>query len=190
MNVLEACKDYGIEYLTHFTNVYNLKSILTYGLLSVNNMKNNNIKYFCSDNNRFDNALDYISVSTSIINKKMLYKKVQNNQNNLNIWVIFVLDINVLNDKLNDCCYCYQNAASKEISVVLKNNPGELNNEFYFRKFLGSNDEQKEILIKNKIDLKYIKAIVVKNYNDKDLINNILLSMGLNIPIVCKSAMF
>lgn len=190
MNNSKLFKDSGIEFLTHFTSVYNIKSILKNGILSVTNMKNNNIKYTNTDNNRFDNQLNFISVSTNAINKKMLFKKVHNNVGNLNIWVIIILDLSLLDDSNLDIYYCYKNAATSEINSILREDMKRLKDKKIICKFLESDDIQKEILIKNKISKEYIKCIVVKNQNDKDIVNSILLSESSSIPIICKSEMF
>lgn len=190
MNIQEIFKKNKIDYLTHFTSIYNLESILENGLLSVNYMNKNNIQYSNNDNNRFDNQLNYISVSTSEINKKMLYKKYHNNERNLNIWIILVLDLSLLLDLSMNIYYCYKNAASSEISMLLKNNAEIFKTTSYINKFLNSNDIQKEILIKDSIPVKYIKGIIIKNQNDKDIVSNILNSKKINIPVICKSEMF
>lgn len=183
-------KNNKVDYLTHFTNIYNLKSIIKNGILSVEYMNNNNIKYNKTDKNRFDEQLNFISISTNCINKKMLYKKICNNIEGLNIWIILILDLSLLDDLKTDIYFCYKNAASFEIKNILMTNKEKLNTPPFLNKFLISDDIQKEILVKNRIPIEYVKGIIVKNPNDKDIVNNILLSEGKTIPIICKRDMF
>ena len=42
----------------------------------------------------------------------------------------------------------------------------------------------------NKIDKEYIKCIVVKKQNDRDVVNSIVSSLNINIPVICKNEMF
>ena len=58
------------------------------------------------------------------------------------------------------------------------------------KRFLTSGDIQKEILFENKIDKRYIKCIVVKNQNDRDIVKSIVSSLNINIPVICKNEMF
>ncbi len=190
MNNSLLFKKHGIDFLTHFTSIYNLESILNNGILSVENMKKNNIKYVNTDKNRFDAQLNYISVSTNIINKRMLYKKEHNNTNNLNIWIILVLDLSLLDNSNNNIYYCYKNAATSEINFLLKTNKEKLIGMDSIKSFLTSDDIQKEILFENKIDKNYIKCIVVKNQNDRDIVKSIVSSLNINIPVICKNEMF
>ena len=180
-------KENKIEYLTHFTSIYNLQSILKNGILSVDYMNKNNIVYSRTDKNRFDNQLDFISVSLNVINKKMLYKKIYNNKRLLNIWVILILDLTLLDTIDTDMYYCYKNASSSEIKTLLREDSKQLMD---INKFLVSEDIQKEILIKERISVKYIKGIVVKDFNEKDIVNSLVVASGRNIPIICKREMF
>ena len=63
---MKILKDNNLNYLYHFTNIVNLDSILKHGILSVQEMKERNIKYSCTDPNRNDNQLDCISLSLNI----------------------------------------------------------------------------------------------------------------------------
>ena len=88
MSFCEILLNNGIEYLTHFTNIENLESILTNGIRSVDYMKKHKIEYNNNDEYRFDNQLNLISISLNEINYKMLYKKQVKNKNQINSWVI------------------------------------------------------------------------------------------------------
>ena len=64
----------GVKHLYHFTNIDNLSSILRHGILSVNKLRSNGIKYFYNDPNRYDGNPDAISISISFPNSKLFYK--------------------------------------------------------------------------------------------------------------------
>lgn len=189
--VVDIFKKNDIKYFLHFTSVYNLKSILTNGLLSIKQMQEKSILYNNSDNNRFDNKLDYISISANEINKKMLFKKIMNNDNNkANIWVILIIDLSVLNDNTKDFLYCKDNASTSEIYNILQSNPNILKNDESLINFIESDNPQKEILVRNNIDVKYIKGIIVKEQNDIDIVKYILSGLNLDIPVICKKDKF
>lgn len=190
MNYNQLLKLKNINYLTHFTNIENLKSILTNGILSVDYMNKNNIKYTFSDNNRFDNQLNLISLSLNKINNKMLYKKIKQNQNKLNIWIVLILDNTLLDDSNLKCYFCDKNAASTEINTILKKDKNILSNIDSLNSMIESKDSQKEILIEGKISAEYIKKIVVKDMNDYDLVKYILKENNQNIEVVYNKEIF
>ena len=183
-------RENNIKYLTHFSSIYNLESILNNGLLSVKYMNNNNIKFYNSDSNRFDNQLELISLSSNIINKKMLFKKNMFNKQNLNIWFVIIIDLEVLDDNSLKFYYCKTNAASCEMNSLLRNNINYLTTENSIKEYINSTSDQKEILVKGTILPKYFKGLVVKNNNDIDLVKKIVKSLNLDIPVICNKALF
>ena len=68
MSFCEMLLNNNIEYLTHFTNIENLESILTNGIRSVEYMKTHKIEYNNNDEYRFDNQLNLISIYLNEIN--------------------------------------------------------------------------------------------------------------------------
>lgn len=190
MSFCEMLLNNNIEYLTHFTNIENLESILTNGIRSVEYMKTHKIEYNNNDEYRFDNQLNLISISLNKINYKMLYKKQMKNKNQINSWVILKLKTSLLDDKKENVYFCEKNAASTEVNSILRKNRKELNTKEAFMNMLNSNDKQKEILVEETIESYYIESIVVRNIRDFDLVKYILGKCNKNIQIVCKQEMF
>ena len=58
-----------IKYLIHFTDAENIQSIRENGILSVEQLKNTGLSFKANDENRYEAALDYISLSVSGINQ-------------------------------------------------------------------------------------------------------------------------
>lgn len=190
MSFSEILLNNNIYYLTHFTNIENLESILINGIKSVQYMKTHKIKYSHNDEYRFDNQLNLISISLNEINYKMLYKRKKKNNNQINSWVILKLKTCLLDDKKDKVYFCKENAASTEINVILKRNSKELNTNDALTKMLRSSDNQKEILVEETIETYYIESIIVENIRDYDLVKFILKKSKKNIPVICKKDMF
>ena len=190
MSFWELLLNNNIEYLTHFTNIENLESILTYGIRSVEYMTVHKIEYNNNDEYRFDNQLNLISISLNEINYKMLYKKQMKNKSQINSWVILKLKPSLLDDKKEKIFFCEKNAATTEINNLLRKNRNELSTKEAFIKMLNSTDNQKEILVEETIESSYIESIVVRNISDYDLVKYILKKCNKNIPILCKQEMF
>ena len=190
MSFCEILLNNGIEYLTHFTNIENLESILTNGIKSVDYMKKHKIEYNNNDEYRFDNQLNLISISLNEINYKMLYKKQVKNKNQINSWVILKLKTSLLDDKKEKVYFCEKNAASSEVNSILRKNRKELNTKEAFMNMLNSNDNQKEILVEETIESYYIESIIVRNISDFDLVKYVLRKCNKNIQVVCKQEMF
>ena len=72
--ILISAKKRGIEHCVHFTNVLNLPSILSYGLLSKADLEYNWIDYNYNDDLRLDDLEEAISVSITSPNYKMFYQ--------------------------------------------------------------------------------------------------------------------
>ena len=181
MSFCEILLNNGIEYLTHFTNIENLESILTNGIRSVDYMKKHKIEYNNNDEYRFDNQLNLISISLNEINYKMLYKKQVKNKNQINSWVILKLKTSLLDDKKEKVYFCEKNAASSEVNSILRKNRKELNTKEAFMNMLNSNDNQKEILVEETIESYYIESIIVRNISDFDLVKYVLRKCNKNI---------
>ena len=112
--ILISAKKRSIEHCVHFTNVLNLPSILSYGLLSKADLKYNWIDYNYNDDLRLDDLEEAISVSITSPNYKMFYQLRCNNPSKS--WVVLVLDsMQILN---LDCAFCYTNAANISVSSI------------------------------------------------------------------------
>lgn len=71
--IREFCLDRDIKEVVHFTHKANLENILTYGLLSRDELNRRNIKYKITDFYRIDEMMDGICLSISFPNYKYLY---------------------------------------------------------------------------------------------------------------------
>lgn len=112
--IYTAAKKRGIEHCIHFTNVLNLPSILSYGLLSKVDLEYNLIEYNYNDDLRLDDLEESISVSITSPNYKMFYQLRLDNPSK--DWVVLILDsMQILN---LDCAFCYTNAANSIISSI------------------------------------------------------------------------
>lgn len=112
--ILAFAKERGIEHFIHFTNVLNLPSILSQGLLPRSTLDYNLCDYIHNDDLRLDGLEESISVSITSPNYKMFYKlRCDNPSQN---WVVLVLDATQI---LNlDCAFCYTNAAHSSVSSI------------------------------------------------------------------------
>lgn len=113
-----------IKYLTHFTHVSNLESIMNNGLLSVESLNHNKFIFEKNDDKRIDDRLNATSLSVSFPNYKMFskYRLYQVNRPNM---VVLLIDSSVILYK--NCLFCSENAAKKSISsssdeILMSNN--------------------------------------------------------------------
>jgi len=185
-------KERDIKYLVHFTNLNNLESIIKNGILSKKLLEDKKIVYYNTDEMRLDNQLDYISTSITFPNYKMFCKKRE--EIKLQDWIILKIDSQIIIDKL-DSLFLEHNSSDKEIrglilqkkeyfmsNKALKN----LFNDYVYIKGIKRTREnslispnmttnpQAEVMIKDWIDIKYIKAIVVNDNSKKEKVRKIL----------------
>ncbi|MBJ6362485.1 DarT ssDNA thymidine ADP-ribosyltransferase family protein [Paenibacillus sp. GCM10012307] len=109
----EVVNEYGIEYLVHFTQAKNLKSIFKHGLLSVDELDGKELSYEFNDSHRLDGHTDAICLSIEFPNYKMFYK-YRNQDRNVD-WVVLGVEKKVLWKK--KCAFCVENAASANITA-------------------------------------------------------------------------
>lgn len=112
--IMISVQERKIEHFIHFTNVLNLPSILSNGLLSKDILDYNWIEYNYNDDLRLDELSDSISLSISSPNYKMFYQLRCNNPSRN--WVVLVLDAQQILD-LN-CAFCFTNAANSFVSRI------------------------------------------------------------------------
>lgn len=166
----------GIKALVHFTRVSNVPSILSSGLLPIDECWDNQIYPRLADGVRYDGHRDSICVSISFPNYKMFYRKQCDDP--LAGWAILTISPDVLWE--NDCSFVPGNAASNEhksrnrrdgvgdlvamFSEISINAAGvsvrrdQLNIPLRY-----STDPQAEVLIFGGIDRKKIIGIYVKD---------------------------
>ena len=96
-----------IKKLVHFTDVRNSSCIKKHGLLSIEELKKQNLKYFYNDEQRLDNLPNFISLSVTNINSFLLNAF---NERNKRAWIRFDIDPKVL--LRADNFFFHTNAAS------------------------------------------------------------------------------
>lgn len=173
--ILTFAENRGIEHCIHFTNVLNLPSILSYGLLSKSDLEYNWIDYNYNDDLRLDDLENSISVSITSPNYKMFYQLRCNNPSKR--WAVLVLDaMEILN---LDCAFCYTNAANISVSSIpLTERKTYISFKSMFEERegqatrammkLSSNeptDPQAEILVFDSIPTSAIQFVLFNDYN-------------------------
>ena len=178
-----AVKKRGIKVVWHFTRRQNLESILEHGLISRQELEENNYGAKFSDEVRCDGHEDAICASISFPNYKMFYPKRLEFPND--DWVIIALCPSVLWKK--DCGFCIDNAANAKMAKIpLQTKKSMQSFEGMFaeieekptRADLGLKDlcttnPQAEVLIFDRIEPEYIMAIICKNNKVKNELCNL-----------------
>ncbi|RWJ74644.1 MAG: DUF4433 domain-containing protein [Mesorhizobium sp.] len=98
-----------IPYLVHFTQVRNLASIVTHGLLSREDLLTRGLGAFVSARDRLDEKDEAISVSISAINLEMF--KAKQEAWGRSAWVVLLLDPSIL--WTHNCRFLSRNAARR-----------------------------------------------------------------------------
>jgi hypothetical protein len=99
----------GIKYVVHFTQLNNVPIILQHGLLSRRELSKRGIPHLVNDENRFDEALEAISLSISFPNYRMFYRCREERATR---WAVLKISADVLWEC--KCAFYYTNAANKE----------------------------------------------------------------------------
>ena len=158
-----------ITRLLHFTTVENMMSIIkNQSIYSVDFMKKEKISHSISDSNRLDGKIDYISLSISFPNYKMLHQKRRGSSDD---WVILEINPEILCRQL--CLFYKNNAASSKMrnklfpssNVDFRNMFADLNNHRLENELMlnETTDPQAEILVKRKINISYISKALFEN---------------------------
>lgn len=92
-SVQSIIRQRGICNLIHFTNLANLESILQNGLCSALKLRENDVVYECTDCNRKDGLIEYVSYSIEFPNYMYLKSLIQKNNNK---YVVLRLNIDCL----------------------------------------------------------------------------------------------
>jgi hypothetical protein len=174
LEIMEAIEDRGIEEIIHFTRIENIESIITNGILSRNKAKEKSIRIIASDTDRFDNFLDYISTSISFPNYKMFFTK---REQEISEWAVIKISPSILYEK--DCKFFNDNAASnkstqiEDINEIFEENieiKGKIKErQPYINRNMPTNP-QAEVLVKDEIEVGYIKSIIVHKEEVKNQI--------------------
>ena len=142
--LLEIIKEKNIQQLIHFTKKNNLNSIITNGLLSVEELQKRNINHQYNDTARKDSWNNAISLS--ITNKNyMLLKAFKERQKLMdNDFVEIRIDPLVIIE--NECIFCDTNAANHTFEPY-RQDPDKLNDLKIWPAFEGM---FKEVIIRHK----------------------------------------
>lgn len=173
--IKEFLESKNIKYLIHFTDFKNAESIQQNGVLSVQELTSQDKTFYRNDCNRFDNYLNYISLSISKPNMLLLNRFEKNES--IKKPVYFFIDSSILYKEINTHrIYCQTNAATKngkkgDTFADLENlfadkvqyftSNGELRS-IHRGKDLSDDvptDSQAEILFEKRIDPKYFIKI-------------------------------
>lgn len=107
-------KNRGIEYLWHFTKVENLDSILTNGLIPREALEQQSANVAYNDQYRLDRQKGANCLSLGHPNYKMFYSL--RCQNGAQQWVVLAIKPEIL--WIKDCAFCYENAASGNVTPI------------------------------------------------------------------------
>lgn len=170
-NLRSLIEQREIKSIFHFTKINpNLKNILKNGIMSLEKLEKVGMKYLESDFERKDKHFNYISTSISFPNNKMLYKKMLEGDR----YTILEIDPQVFIDK--SCKYSKRNAAIDEGNKIKRLDTCEDLEEIFIRNNSHEDlpkcyptDVQAEILIKDYIEIDYIKNIYFhsKDYSEQ-----------------------
>ena len=172
--IQQIIKKRNITKLVHFSDIQNHVSIYENktGLLSIKELNKTEIKYLRNDTHRYDNQLNYISLSITDINYLLIRKFAR--QWDSRDWVIYDINPKILLKK--KCMFYNTNAANSLFSDKSKSElrsyeafegmfADEVTVGSRFERFIKSRENQvgnvttcpqAEILIHKSIDSKYI----------------------------------
>ncbi len=168
-----AVKRRKIDYIWHFTKIENLDSILQNGLIPRATLEANNANMEFNDLYRLDGHTDASCLSIGHPNYKMFYRlRMEDREQE---WAVVAVKRKALWRK--DCAFCYENAASNEVtSIPLLNRKGVPAFERLFiptegkpdRATLGLPDNcptnpQAEVLVFGVIEPNYISGAILPN---------------------------
>ncbi len=168
----------GIQYLVHFTPISNLNSIIRYGLLPRNVLRERGFPFDYSDEQRIDGFLNCISTSISFPNYKMFCKK--RNEYSDKTWAVVKIKKEVLWE--HDCLFFQENAASSGSMAVPA---ADLYTIDAFDKMFYevesrslvqdsfTTNPQAEVMVNGSIPSRYIKGIAFESKADRALIKDV-----------------
>lgn len=102
-----------IPFLVHFTNISNVKSIFTHGLLSRDAVNNKKLNAAINDTDRHDKRTHTVSTSIAHPNDLMFYKYRKKDED----WVVIKINKKVLWD--SSCMFFKHNAANGTMSSLI-----------------------------------------------------------------------
>lgn len=189
---LSILRKHNIKYFYHFTSINNLDSILLNGICNRAYMDKIGIKYFYTDENRFDNQMGCVSLSLDFANKSMLLYKQKRLSTD---WVIIQLNAEkVLTDFYNNIYYCKYNASSPSVIKILNENKKYLKTSYAFNNMFdetGKLNFQAELLLEGNVSCDYFHNIYVDSLQTKLIVQQMIEnSKYKNIGVIIKKEMF
>ncbi len=114
LEIQQVCKERNIKSIYHFTNARNVSNIMTSGILSVDQLKKQSMKYEYNDENRLDNMLHASCWSISFTNTKYFHNaRVRETDMK---WCVIECDASPLWEL--PCYFFETNAASNKMKKV------------------------------------------------------------------------
>jgi hypothetical protein len=179
----------GIKYLCHFTSIFNVYNILKHGILPIDEMNKQSIRFFYSDRNRYDNKTSCVSLTISDFNHQYITKLMHKPTKPILAYIL--IDFKLLTEADNEAYFCITNASNSSIVqekgfdgfkemfdekliYYVKNNrrnSTEYEVDRQGRKFNETTDDQAEALFEGNIDRKYIKKIILLEH-DYNILKN------------------
>lgn len=185
MKTLEQIIDErDIKFLTHFTPIANLDSIIQNGIVARSLIDTGKLKGICCDNDRADGLRNGICLSVSYPNSKMFFPyRLRMKDNPFNQvdeldWAVIILDISIILQK--KCAFFDTNAACTKFRNVLlddlktaqafedmfadevRTRGGEVVTRESYLKLRDTTCVQAEVMVFEKIEPSYIRFCVVQ----------------------------
>lgn len=172
-------KQREVNFLCHFTQMCNLKTIIEDGILSREQLRQKAYPVAFSDHFRLDDRDDVVSVSIQGVDDRMFADK--RHKSGRSDWVVLIISSEVL--WTHNCIFAWKNAATSEISQ----HRGWRGGPWAFdRIFQGSKDERHslktyeptessaEVQVERGISPYFILGAIVKDNNIALHVQNIL----------------
>lgn len=111
---------HDVQYLVHFTQASNVKSIVKNGLLARESLDSKDLRAAINDEKRLDGVLNGTSLSISFPNDKCFYTMKMKAKEHRRVdpadWAVLLIDRSVLWKK--DCLFNYFNAADRAMTAL------------------------------------------------------------------------
>ncbi len=191
----------GIDHLYHFSPAGDLDRIVEHGLRSRASLDAAAIPYLITDRARWDGRLDALSLSIESLNRTMFAAKQAELATE---WLIYELDASV--HWTHECCFCWTNAASAEISThraYLGGRRGfsemfvdrETREAPSLRRHLGRRDceptyNDAEVQVLQPISFDLVTAIYVRSTHSGEQVDGLAKAMGAERTVIVAPQLF
>lgn len=174
--ILEYLDSRNVASFLHFSPICNLDSILKNGICSRAYCDRSGIKYQPTDDTRYDDLKDFISLSISFPNYQMRYKKKQEMKQR---FIIIEIEPSIIKKfGVDERLFCDMNASISKKNrpdKIIGHNLKHLKSMFYSENIIRKHrelplyyttDPQAEVLVKGPIPVEYFKKIHFNNSED------------------------